>query len=180
MFKQTQYRAKETKQSDLANDKASTLAVLADNEQWVTDNYDKTVTISERDRSKCVALTAEEDTVLRCLGAALIMQWNTLPAKLQRELFDDAGDMGALWDTSALRGQIARFLHTHKNDQHRRGQQMIKSKLGTREEDRRTEDEIAREKLGPRGVPGAPDSAKLTPQENKNIPKSGEFDGHTA
>jgi hypothetical protein len=29
-------------------------------------------------------------------------------------------------------------------------------------------------------VPGAPDSAKLTPQENKNIPKSGEFDGHTA
>jgi hypothetical protein len=57
---------------------------------------------------------------------------------------------------------------------------MIKSKLETREEDRPTEDEIAREKLGPRGVPGAPDSAKLTPQENKNIPKSGEFDGHTA
>jgi hypothetical protein len=57
---------------------------------------------------------------------------------------------------------------------------MIKSKLQTREEDRPTEDEIAREKLGPRGVPGAPDSAKLTPQENKNIPKSGEFDGHTA
>ena len=57
---------------------------------------------------------------------------------------------------------------------------MIKSKLQTREEDRPTEDEIARERLGPRGVPGAPDSAKLTPQENKNIPKSGEFDGHTA
>ena len=57
---------------------------------------------------------------------------------------------------------------------------MIKSKLETREEDRPTEDEIARERLGPRGVPGAPDSAKLTPQENKNIPKSGEFDGHTA
>jgi hypothetical protein len=104
-------------QDDLANDKASTLAVLADNEQWVANNYDKVVTISERDRSKFVTLTAEEDTVLRCLGAALIMQWNTLPAKLQRELFDDAGDKGELLDTSALRGQIARFLHTHKNDE---------------------------------------------------------------
>jgi hypothetical protein len=49
-----------------------------------------------------------------------------------------------------------------------------------REEDRQTEDEIARKKLGPRGVPGAGDPAKMTPQEEKNIPKSGEFDGHTA
>ena len=37
--------------------------------------------------------------------------------KFQRELFDDAGDMGELLDTSALRGQIARFLHSHKNDE---------------------------------------------------------------
>ena len=57
---------------------------------------------------------------------------------------------------------------------------MIRSKPGTREEDRQTEDEIARKKLGPRGVPGAPDTAKMTLQEEKNIPKSGEFDGHTA
>jgi hypothetical protein len=32
-------------------------------------------------------------------------------------LFDDAGDMGELLDSTALRRQIARFLHTHKNDQ---------------------------------------------------------------
>jgi hypothetical protein len=44
------------------------------------------------------------------------MQWNTLPTKLQRELFDNAGTMGELLNTSALRGQIARFLHKHKND----------------------------------------------------------------
>ena len=37
------------------------------------------------------------------------MQWNTLPAKLKIELLDNAGDMGELLDTSALRGQIARF-----------------------------------------------------------------------
>ena len=53
-------------------------------------------------------------------------------------------------------------------------------KPGTHEQDRQTEDDIARKKLGPRGVPGAPDTAKITPQEEKNIPKSGEFDGHTA
>jgi hypothetical protein len=53
-------------------------------------------------------------------------------------------------------------------------------KPGTREEDRPTEDEIARKKLGPRGIPGAPDPAKMTPQQEKNISKVGEFDGHTA
>jgi hypothetical protein len=45
------------------------------------------------------------------------MQWDAVPVKLQRELFDNAGDMGGLLDTPALRGQIARFLHTHKNDE---------------------------------------------------------------
>jgi hypothetical protein len=48
------------------------------------------------------------------------------------------------------------------------------------EEQRLTEDEIARRILGPRGVPGAQDTAKMTPQQAKNIPKTGEFDGHTA
>jgi hypothetical protein len=57
---------------------------------------------------------------------------------------------------------------------------MINSKAGTPEEDRQTEDDIARKKLGPRGVPGAPDTATMTLAESKNIPKSGKFDGHTA
>ena len=50
----------------------------------------------------------------------------------------------------------------------------------TREEDRPTEDESARIKLGPRGVPGGVDTAKMTPQQEKNIPRTGAFDGHTA
>ena len=54
--------------------------------------------------------------MLRCLGAALIMQWNTLPTKLQRELFDSAGSMGELLDLAALKGQIARFLHKHNDE----------------------------------------------------------------
>jgi hypothetical protein len=49
-----------------------------------------------------------------------------------------------------------------------------------REEERETEDQIARRKLGPRGVPGAKDTAAMTPQSEKELPKSGEFDGHTA
>ena len=49
-----------------------------------------------------------------------------------------------------------------------------------REDERLTEDEIARRKLGPRGVPGGEDSAKMTPQQEKNILKEGEFDDHVA
>jgi hypothetical protein len=49
----------------------------------------------------------------------------------------------------------------------------------TRKEERLTEDEIARRKLGPRGVPGGPDTSKMTPQQEKNIFRKSEFDGHT-
>jgi hypothetical protein len=31
-------------------------------------------------------------------------------------MFDTAGSMGKLLETAALRGQIARFLHKHKNE----------------------------------------------------------------
>ncbi len=48
------------------------------------------------------------------------------------------------------------------------------------EQERLTEDEMARRELGPRGVPGEPDTAKMTPQRAKKLPECGEFDGHTA
>jgi hypothetical protein len=38
---------------------------------------------------------------------------------------------------------------------------------GPREEDRPTEDDIAKGKLGPRGVPGEPDNRTMTPQQEK-------------
>jgi hypothetical protein len=50
----------------------------------------------------------------------------------------------------------------------------------TREEERETEDQMARRVLGPRGVPGAPDTATMTPQREKKLPETGDFDGHTA
>ena len=42
----------------------------------------------------------------------------------------------------------------------------------------RSEDDIQREQLGPRGVPGAPDPAKMTPQREKKTPKHVD-PGHT-
>ena len=90
--------------------------MLADNEQWVADNHDKTVRSTKFEQMDRAALAQEEEQILRCLGAALILQWNTLPQKLRRELFDNAGAMGELLETAELRGKIARFLHKHKND----------------------------------------------------------------
>ena len=48
------------------------------------------------------------------------------------------------------------------------------------EEERETEDQMARRQFGPRGEPGEPDPAKMTPQREKKLPKSGKFDGHSA
>ena len=128
MFRPKQYRSKAAEYTDrgkTASNPAEVLefrtlersfTTLADNEQWLSDNFSKTVhTTTEGVVAGAVALAAEEEHVLRCLGAALIMQWNTLPTKLQRELFDNASAMGELLDTTALRGQIARFLHKHKD-----------------------------------------------------------------
>ena len=133
LFTSKQYLAKAVEYGDLAKTsigsakrqefqalegRYSVLAVLADNDELLQEK--SAVFSTKQDETNRTTLAAE-DHVLRCLGAALIMQWNTLPAKLKRELFDNAGDMGELLDTSALRGQIARFLHTHKNDENNGG-----------------------------------------------------------
>ncbi|MFZ0422412.1 MAG: hypothetical protein WAL80_06005 [Xanthobacteraceae bacterium] len=113
---------------DMKPDPQDSFSSLADNEAWLADNSDKMVQAQDEAPYQVQdnvpgkkpldpgALAAEEERVLRCLGAAVIMQWNTIPAKLQRELFDTAGSMGELLNTAELRGQIARFLHKHKDD----------------------------------------------------------------
>ena len=47
------------------------------------------------------------------------------------------------------------------------------------EEPEKSEDDIQRELLGPRGVLGAPDPARMTPPVEKNTPKHVDS-GHTA
>ncbi len=88
---------------------------LADNGDWMASNASKTV--HREDASGAAALTEQEAHILRCLGASVIMQWNTLPTKLQRELFDHASSVGELLQTGAFKQQMARFLHNHKDDE---------------------------------------------------------------
>jgi len=49
-----------------------------------------------------------------------------------------------------------------------------------KEHERPSEDDEAREQLGPQGVPGKPNRNKMTPDAEKQTPRSGEFDGNTA
>jgi hypothetical protein len=128
MFKSQQYRAEAAEYGELVKgstgpdesrkfqERQDHLASLADNEERLADNYDNALQVAQQDRARGTVLADEEEHVLRCLGPAIIMQWNALPTTLQREIFDTAGSVGKLLETAALRGQIARFLHKHKND----------------------------------------------------------------
>jgi len=128
MFKSQQYRAKATEcgelvmsstsaeESRIFQDLEDRFVSLTDNERGLANAYNYAVHIAEQDRPHGAALAVEEENVLRCLGAAVIMEWNALPTLLQREIFDTAGSTGKLLETAALRGQIARFLQKHQNE----------------------------------------------------------------
>ena len=147
MFTSEQYRAKALEYGNLVGTSASAnekreyqklqhkFAELAVNEEWLAEHHKQTLHVADaeysgdaflakekpilqNEHSDGVPLAQEEEHILRCLGAALIMQWGTLPRKLQRELFDNAGAMGDLVGTASLRGQIARFLHKNNSDLH--------------------------------------------------------------
>ncbi len=125
MFTPTQYRARANEYSELikGTNKPNEIrefqrlehsfTELADNGDWMANNSSKTV---HREDAP-ITLTEEEGHILRCLGASVIMQWNTLPRKLQRELFENASSVGELLQTGAFKQQMARFLHKHKNDE---------------------------------------------------------------
>ena len=127
MFTSSQYRARADEYSKLlkGTDKPDEIrefqrlehsfTELADNGDWMANNSNKTV--HREDAPGTLALTEEEGHILRCLGASVIMQWNTLPRKLQRELFENASSVGELLQTGAFKQQMARFLHKHKNDE---------------------------------------------------------------
>jgi hypothetical protein len=72
---------------------------------------------SEPSRDQPVPLSEEEERILRCLGAAVLLQWNDLPTPIQRQLFEHAAAMGEARRTAQLKEQVARFLHKHKDDE---------------------------------------------------------------
>ncbi len=134
MFTAKQYREKAKESTESAKNTdipskirefqrlANSFSVLAQNEDWLANNFDKMIRsgdelFQDENAGKHVerrTIAEIEEHILRCLGAAVIMQWNTIPTKLQRELFDTAGSLGDVLQSVALRGQIARFLHKHK------------------------------------------------------------------
>jgi len=135
MFTAKQFRAKAAesaeslKHTDVPSEirelqrSKESFTALAENEDWLATNFDKIIRAEDIDPDKGAAekpiadaaVAKIEERILRCLGAAVIMQWNTIPTKLQRELFDTAGSMGDVMKSAALRAQIARFLHRHKD-----------------------------------------------------------------
>jgi hypothetical protein len=133
MFSSEPYRAKAAEFRELLakapdspdearefRDLERTYTTLAENEEWMAVHVDRTIR-RIKDRDSRTALAEEEEQILKCLGAALLMRWNTVPTKLQRELFDCASTIGDLQQTAPLKGAIARFLHDHKDDPQKSG-----------------------------------------------------------
>ena len=135
MFKAKQYRAKAAESAESlkhTNDPGEvrefqrlekSFTALAKNEDWLANNFDKIIHSDDMPNQdddagtplKRTTVAETEERILRCLGAAVIMHWSTIPKTLQRELFDTAGSMGDVLKSTAQRAQIARFLHGHKN-----------------------------------------------------------------
>jgi hypothetical protein len=100
---------------------------LADNLDWLAANAGRTVpgqpNVERRKRAaeraeRLEARHAEQENILRSLGAAVILTWNTIPTQLQRALFEAAS---SIQDErrAPLKGVLAQFLHDHKNDAQR-------------------------------------------------------------
>jgi hypothetical protein len=91
MFRPRQYRAKAVEYGDLAKTSTDSkqrrdfqklehrFAALANNEEWLADNYQGNVS--------GITLANEEEHVLRCLGAALILQWEYFAGKVAKGAF---------------------------------------------------------------------------------------------
>ena len=124
MFKSQQYRAEAAEYGELVKgstgpdesrkfqERQDHLASLADNEQGLANNYDNALQVAEQDRARGTVLADEEEHVLRCLGAAIIMQWNALPHDaVTRDFRHDRigrrviGDGGAPWADRPISAQ---------------------------------------------------------------------------
>jgi hypothetical protein len=108
-------------------------SLLADNLDWLTSNAGNVVLSNNPAKTNKQpsapgigihqeqARQVEEERILRCLGAAVVINWNTIPAKLQHSLFEDASSIQR-GRGAPLKGALARFLHDHKDDAQRQQQ----------------------------------------------------------
>jgi hypothetical protein len=131
MFTSEQYRAKAAEYEGLVGtartpaeeaefrDLKRSYASLAENLDWLTANSSKTVASGEQPfqtRTDHQEAYAEQENILRCLGAAVILKWNTIPQKLQRALFEAASSIQDSERKAPLKDVLAQFLHDHKDD----------------------------------------------------------------
>jgi hypothetical protein len=107
--------AKTPKRRRASNLLASALA------RWENEG-DASGPASALSRDKPVLLSEDEGRILQCLGAAVLLQWNDLPTPIQRQLFEHAIATGEARQTAQLKEQIARFLHTPKDDERESGE----------------------------------------------------------
>src|SRR5947207_13323180 len=91
----------------------------AENLDWLAANAGKTVNpyvperLRRRRRNRDVV---EEANILQCLGTAVVLNWNRIPTKLQRALFETASSVEDSERRAPLREALAQFLHDHKDD----------------------------------------------------------------
>ena len=145
MFTSEQYRAKAAEYEGLLStartpaeaaeyrDLKQSYASLAENLDWLAANSSKTVASGEQplprkrtDHQEAMdhqEAYAEQENILRCLGAAVILKWNTIPQKLQRALFEAASSIQDSERKAPLKDALAQFLHDHKDDAQKQQQQ---------------------------------------------------------
>jgi len=139
MLTAEQYRAKASEYAGLLNGARSPAETrmfrelkqsylsLAENMEWLAANPGKTIRpgaggATAKPRGKqggTRPAPAARDNILRSLGAAVILRWNTIPTKLRRELFEDSSTIGDVQRIVPLKKALARFLHDHKDDAHK-------------------------------------------------------------
>lgn len=117
-YRELRKTAPGAKEARELSDLEKSFATLADNEEWLSENHKSTVQSPSVEVPGEPPLEQQEEHLLRCLGAALIMHWDALPSNIRRQLFDSAGTMGDAIDVMSLRERIARFLHKHEAGAH--------------------------------------------------------------
>jgi hypothetical protein len=97
-------------------DRAQSYVTLAENDEWLADNLEKTNSPGAADDWYADIIPARHRTnAPESVGVAGATSDVQFPTKIQ-QLIDDAGCQGGMLQTATLRGQFARFLQKHKDD----------------------------------------------------------------
>jgi hypothetical protein len=126
MFSSKRYRAKAAEYGERGRSSDVTSEILeyrglarrltewADNEESVENRSKQRPRRQGGDQA--ADHVAEEERILLCLGAAVVVDWDNLPKQVQSKLSALAATLRERLQTTALRAQIARFLRECEDD----------------------------------------------------------------